>query len=160
MREVHDRWMGREGGAIVNIVSGFWGGWPGFAHSAAARAAMANLTETAATEWASEGARVNSVAPGPIASSGLDSYDAADTGVLKAQLAEVPLARFGTEAEVSAAVVFLLSPAAAFITGACLRVDGGVPNARPAWWQPRAAERGEPFEGFHRATPPRFLIDP
>lgn len=49
MREVHQRWMARNGGAIVNIVSDFWGGRPGFGHSAAARAGMSTLTETAAT---------------------------------------------------------------------------------------------------------------
>ena len=45
----------------------------------------------------------------------------------------VPLQRFGTEAEMSAAIVYLLSPAAAYITGTCLRVDGGTPNARTTW---------------------------
>ena len=159
MREVHDRWMGRHGGAIVNIVSDFWGGWPGFGHSAAARAGMANLTETAATEWAAAGVRVNSVAPGPVASSGLDTYDEADREVVRGLAREVPLQRFGTEAEVSAAVVFLLGPAASFVTGTCLRVDGGVPNTKPGWWDLAPAERGERFEGFHRARPPD-LLDP
>jgi citronellol/citronellal dehydrogenase len=160
MREVHNRWMGGNGGAIVNIVADFWGGWPGFGHSVAARAGMATLTETVATEWAAEGVRVNSVAPGPIASSGLDSYDPADEEFLRKQVAnEVPLGRFGTEAEVSAAVVFLLSPASAFITGTCLRVDGGVPNVRPGWWELKPPERGEPFTGFHRAAAPRLLGD-
>ena len=45
----------------------------------------------------------------------------------------VPLRRLGTESEVSAAIVFLLSPAAAFISGACLRVDGAAPNAKRIW---------------------------
>ena len=45
----------------------------------------------------------------------------------------VPLQRFGTEAEISAAITYLLSPAAAYITGSCLRVDGGTPNARTTW---------------------------
>lgn len=160
MREAHNRWMGGHGGAIVNIVSDFWGGWPGFAHSAAARSGMSTLTETAATEWAVEGVRVNSVAPGPIASSGMDTYDPADEGLMQKQIAnEVPLGRFGTEAEVSAAVVFLLSPAAAFITGTCLRVDGGVPNVRPGWWDLQPPERSEPFNGFHRSVAPRLLGD-
>lgn len=157
MREVHNRWMADHGGAVVNIVSDFWDGWPGFAHSAAARAGMANLTETAATEWAAAGVRVNSVAPGPIASSGLDTYDEADREMLRGIAREVPLRRFGTEAEVSAAVVFLLSPAASFVTGTCLRVDGGVPNNRPGWWELADPARGERFDGFHRARPPEIL---
>ena len=68
----------------------------------------------------------------------------------------MPLQRFGTEAEVSAAIVYLLSPAAAYITGSCIRVDGGTPNARNTW-QLEPHERSEPFEGFHRARLPDLL---
>jgi citronellol/citronellal dehydrogenase len=68
----------------------------------------------------------------------------------------VPLQRFGTEAEVSAAIVFLLSPAAAYITGSCIRVDGGAPNAR-ATWNLEPHENNKPFEGFHRASIPTVL---
>jgi citronellol/citronellal dehydrogenase len=64
--------------------------------------------------------------------------------------------RFGTEAEVSAAIVFLLSPAAAYITGSCVRVDGGAPNAR-ATWNLEPSRRNEPFDGFHRAQIPKVL---
>jgi citronellol/citronellal dehydrogenase len=45
----------------------------------------------------------------------------------------VPLQRLGTESEISAAIVFMLSRAAAYVTGSCLRVDGGTPNARHPW---------------------------
>ncbi|MFG2969365.1 SDR family oxidoreductase [Streptomyces sp. NPDC048288] len=158
MREVYNRWMARHGGAVVNMIADIWHGWPHFSHSAAARGGMLTLSESAATEWASSGVRVNTVAPGSIASSGLDTYDDADRDFIQHEVArEIPLQRFGTEAEVSAAIVFLLSPAASFITGTCVRIDGGAPNAKPGWWQLRPPERGERFDGFHRSRLPEIL---
>jgi citronellol/citronellal dehydrogenase len=125
-------------------------------HSGAARAGMLNFTETAACEWAP--VRVNAVAPGWIASSGMDTYPAAMRPLIKGLVNHVPAARLGTEAEVSAAIVFLLSEAAAFVSGACLRIDGAAPNARRHWPLPggRPAPR---FDGFHRSRPPRVLED-
>ena len=76
------------------------------------------------------GVRVNAVAPGWIASSGFDTYPPRSQRSIRALQRHVPLQRFGTEAEVSAAIVFLLSPAAGFISGARLRVDGAAPNAK------------------------------
>src|SRR6202022_2584781 len=156
MREVYNRWMEANGGAIVNIIADIWHGWPEFAHSGAARGGMLTLSETAACEWAASGVRVNTVAPGGIASSGFDTY----TPEAKAKILQypptVPLQRYGSESELSAAVVFLLSPAAAYITGACLRVDGGTPNARGTWkLQPH--QNSQPFMGFHRAQVPEML---
>lgn len=158
MREVYTRWMERNGGAIVNMIADIWHGWPDFSHSGAARGGMLTLSETAACEWASSGVRVNTVAPGGIASSGFDTYSPEAKRKLLKYAQGVPLQRFGTEAEVSAAIVFLLSPAAAYITGSCIRIDGGTPNARHTWeLQPH--ERSKPFEGFHRATLPALLRD-
>ena len=74
MREVYNRWMEANGGAIVNIIADIWHGWPEFAHSGAARGGMMTLTETAACEWSASGVRVNAVAPGGIVSSGFDTY--------------------------------------------------------------------------------------
>src|SRR5271170_6412051 len=133
MREVYNRWMEANGGAIVNIIADIWHGWPEFAHSGAARGGMLTLTETAACEWSASGVRVNAVAPGGIVSSGFDTYTPEMQQKLHDFTAGVPLQRFGTEAEISAAITFLLSPAAAYITGSCLRVDGGTPNARTTW---------------------------
>ena len=100
-------------------------------HSGAARAGMLNFTETAAFEWAP--VRVNAVAPGWIASSGLDHYPPEMAAHICVRCtAHVPLGRLGTESEVSAAICFLLSPAAAFISGV-------VPASR---W--RGAEREAP----------------
>jgi citronellol/citronellal dehydrogenase len=161
-RECVNQWMlndaaGRPGGAIVNIVADMWGGMPGMAHSGAARAGMVNFTETAALEWAP--VRVNAVAPGWIASSGLDRYPPEMTAKIRTMHTLVPLQRLGTESEVSAAIVFLLTPAAAFVSGACLRVDGAAPNAKRIWPEVGTGGSTSPFDGFHLATTPRVLRD-
>jgi citronellol/citronellal dehydrogenase len=155
-RECYTQWMGGQGGAIVNIVADMWNGMPGMAHSGAARAGMVNFTETAAAEWGAAGVRVNAVAPGWIASSGFDAYPDDVKPMLRSLRRHTPLQRYGTEAEVSAAIAFLLSPAAAFISGATLRVDGAAPNAkRHVDLEPH--DRSKPWNGFHRYTVPKLL---
>lgn len=159
-REAYRQWMKAHGGAIVNMIADIWHGMPGMGHSGAARAGMLNFTETAACEWAASGVRVNAVAPGWVASSGLDTYDESMKAQLRRLRAVVPLQRFGTESEVSATIVFLLSEAAAFITGTCVRIDGGVPNARHTWpARPpaHASDASAPFDGFHLASLPRMI---
>lgn len=152
-RETYTQWMEAHGGSIVNIIADIWGGMPHMAHSGAARAGMLSFTETVACEWAHAGVRVNAVAPGWIASSGFDTYSPEVQKEMRGWKKKVPLQRFGTEAEISAAIVFLLSEAASFITGSCIRVDGGVPNARHTW-TPIAHQRSKPFEGFPLASRP------
>ena len=155
-REVYVQSMEANGGAIVNIIADIWGGMPTMAHSGAARAGMLSFTETAACEWSQSGVRVNAVAPGWVASSGFDTYSAEMQAELRSLKTKVPLQRYGTESEVSAAIVFLLSEAAAFITGSCIRVDGGVPNARPTW-KLIAHERSKAFNGFTLSQAPKCL---
>jgi citronellol/citronellal dehydrogenase len=158
MREVYNRWMIDHGGVIVNMIADIWHGWPHFSHSAAARGGMLTLSECAATEWAESGVRVNTVAPGSIASQGLDTYEDKDTAFIRNDLTPgIPLQRFGTEAEVSAAIVYLLSPAASYITGSCIRIDGGAPNARRGWWDLQPAKNNVAFDGFHRSSLPAIL---
>ena len=156
-REVYSQCMKKHGGAIVNMVADMWGGMPGMAHSGAARAGMVNFTETAAVEWATSGVRVNAIAPGWVASSGLDHYDPAFTREIIPQMAgEIPLRRLGEEAEVSSVIVFLLSEAAAFVTGVCVKIDGGASlNTKLFPLQP--APNSKPYEGFHRAVRPKAL---
>jgi len=160
MREVYNRSMKDHGGSIVNMIADIWHGWPHFSHSAAARGGMFTLSECAATEWAESGVRVNTVAPGSIASSGLDTYDAKDRAFIQNEVTPgIPLQRFGTESEVSSAITYLLSPAASFVTGSCIRIDGGAPNARRGWWELQPAHNNAPFAGFHRAAMPEILAE-
>jgi citronellol/citronellal dehydrogenase len=154
-RECATQWMSDHGGGIVNIIADIWGGMPGMGHSGAARAGMLNFTETAALEWAP--IRVNAVAPGWIASSGMDQYPPEMRATIRGMTKLVPLQRLGTESEVAAAIVFLLSPAAAFISGACLRVDGAAPNAKRIWPAVGTGGSTEAFNGFHLATTPKVL---
>lgn len=155
-REVYTQSMASRGGAIVNIVADMWRSMPGMGHSGAARAGMVNFTQTAAVEWAPSGVRVNAVAPGWIASSGMDHYEGAAKALIPRLKAAVPLGRLGTEAECSAAICFLLSEAAAFISGTTLRVDGAAPNASLIW-PVQEHDNSKPFDGFHRSKPPEVL---
>lgn len=153
--------MKQHGGSIINITADEVGGMPRMAHSGAARAGMENLTQTAAVEWAYAGVRVNAVAPGYLASSGLDTYE--DPEMLEAIPhfhESVPLNRLGTESEVSSAVCFLLSEGANYINGITLRVDGGssLCLSSPLGRKIKRAQRNnEAYDGFHRATFPKVL---
>ena len=156
MRELFNQSLQAHGGAIVNMTADFRNGMPGMGHSGAARAGMANLTATAAFEWAHAGVRVNAVAPGWIASSGMDSYGGAMKAIIPRLKQHVPMRRLGLEAEVSAAIVFLLSPAAAFISGVTLQIDGAA-SLGSEIFPLGATAKGVPFDGFHRARTPEVL---
>jgi citronellol/citronellal dehydrogenase len=155
-REAYTQALIKTGGAIVNIVADMWGGMPGMGHSGAARAGMVNFTQTAAVEWGVSGVRVNAVAPGWIASSGMDSYPEHMKQWIRSLGDNVPLKRMGTESEVSAAICFLLSPGASFVSGDCLRVDGAASQGGRVWPFPKA-KNNEPYNGFHRAVTPNVL---
>ena len=155
-REVFNQSMQKHGGAMVNMTADMWNGMPGMGHSGAARAGMANLTKTAAFEWAVANVRVNAVAPGWIASSGMDSYGPAMAGIIHDLKNKVPMRRMGLEAEVSSVICFLLSPGAAFITGITLAIDGGAP-LHSSIFPSMEHEPAPTFDGFHRATLPKVL---
>jgi len=129
---------------------------PGMAHSGAARAGMANLTQTAAFEWAHCGVRVIAIAPGWVASSGMDTYGGAMKAIIPKLKNHVPLRRLATEAEVASAIVFLLSPGASFITGVTLQIDGGA-SLGSAIYPSIDHDRAVPYQGFHRAVTPEVL---
>jgi NAD(P)-dependent dehydrogenase (short-subunit alcohol dehydrogenase family) len=120
------RWMvdAKRPGAIVNIAS-IEAQNPAtlHAHYNAAKAGVVMHTRTAAAELGRHGIRVNSVSPGLIDREGLE--DAWPDGVSR-YLASVPLSRLGQPADIADACLFLASPAARWITGADLVVDGGV----------------------------------
>lgn len=157
-REVFTQSMRDHGGSVVNIVADMWKGMPGMGHSGAARAGMVNFTKTAAVEWAPAGVRVNAVAPGWVASSGLDTYEGPTKSMIPKLADAVPAKRLATEAEISAAICFLLCEASAFTTGVTLAVDGGAPLASMIWPMPNH-NRSEPFDGFHRSEVPQVLKD-
>jgi NAD(P)-dependent dehydrogenase (short-subunit alcohol dehydrogenase family) len=112
-------------GCIVNTASmlSFFGGGlvPGYA---ASKGGIAQLTKSLAIAYAADGIRVNAVAPGWIATPLTQALqdDPARSGTI---LARTPLARWGTPADVARAAMFLCTPAAAFMTGVILPVDGG-----------------------------------
>ncbi|HVK84082.1 MAG TPA: SDR family oxidoreductase [Kofleriaceae bacterium] len=122
-REVANQWMiANGGGRIINVIANIYRGFPGMAHTGAARAGVENLTMSLAVEWAQFGILVNAVAPGIILSSGTKQYP---PQILERGIEQTPLKRAGTVEEVAASILFLASPAAQFITGATLRLDGG-----------------------------------
>jgi NAD(P)-dependent dehydrogenase (short-subunit alcohol dehydrogenase family) len=117
--------LATRGGSIVNLASmlSFFGGGLVPAYSAS-KGGIAQLTKSLAIAWATEGIRVNAIAPGWIATpltQGLQD----DPARSEAILARTPMKRWGTPADLAGSVIFLCSPAAAFVTGVILPVDGG-----------------------------------
>lgn len=116
-------------GAIINIASTHGlVGVPDRLTYGVTKGAMIQMTRLLAVEWAPHRIRVNAVAPGRVDTpSRADTYK--DPQYIAGALKRVPLGRFGTAAEIAAAVCYLASPAAAYITGQTLTLDGGVTAA-------------------------------
>jgi len=122
-RHAYLEWMKENGGVIVNISIDFWRGYPYMSHSSAARAGVDNLCKSLAIEWMHNGVRINSVAAGTVYSpTAAANYP--DPTVFDEARKRQPSGRLAEPEEISAAVSFLLSPAAAYITGETLKVDG------------------------------------
>jgi NAD(P)-dependent dehydrogenase (short-subunit alcohol dehydrogenase family) len=115
-----------KGGSIVSILANYvWTGSAGTIHSAAAKAGVMSMTQTLAVEWARHQIRVNAVAPGPIESAGAARQLWNSAEAVDRITRTVPLQRWGHPSEVAAAVAFLVSSEAGFITGETLTIDGG-----------------------------------
>lgn len=124
-------------GSIVNIGASYtWTGGPGFAHSAASKAGVKNLTETLAVEWAPYGIRINYLIPGLIPHEDEPEQIKSVPGRGGAEGRTIPAGRVGTPREFGWAATYLASPYAAYITGSTLVVDG-------ANWQRRTLMQPE-----------------
>jgi NAD(P)-dependent dehydrogenase (short-subunit alcohol dehydrogenase family) len=118
----------QEKGNIINIASGAGeGGYPDMVAYGAAKAGVINFTRAAAVYFAPHNVRVNCIAPGPIA-----TPEAARVynGQWRAEQTGVPLGRVGTPRDVAFAAIYLASPAADYVTGITLDVDGGPQQGR------------------------------
>jgi citronellol/citronellal dehydrogenase len=115
----------RGGGRILNITLAIQRGLPGLMPGVASRAAVHSMTRQLGTEWARHNVTVVSLAAGHVLTEGLKGYPAE---VLEQLESTVPLGRLGSPEEVAATAAFLVSPAAAYITGTVVDIDGGKSN--------------------------------
>jgi NAD(P)-dependent dehydrogenase (short-subunit alcohol dehydrogenase family) len=117
--------LSKEGGSIVSITATQAEiPTPLQCHAGAAKAGIEKLTRDLALEWARSGIRVNSVAPGPI--EGTEGMTRLAPGDVATNFKKrVPVGRWGTIDEIADAVLYLVSPAASFVTGTTLLIDGG-----------------------------------
>jgi len=114
------------GGAIVNVASVAGSvGFPGIAIYGASKAAVIQMTRVAAMEVAKQNIRVNSVSPAVIETDMFERFAGSEENKA-AMTAMHPIGRIGQSREVAAAIVFLCSEGASFITGQDLKVDGGL----------------------------------
>jgi citronellol/citronellal dehydrogenase len=123
-------------GRIVNVTAMVVRGFPGMAHTGAARAGVENLTRSLAIEWAQHGIRVNAVAPGYIRSTGTAQYGDA---LLDAAQKATPIKRLGTVEEVARVIIFLASDLNDLLTGAVLPLDGAASLWGDVWQIPDPA---------------------
>jgi NAD(P)-dependent dehydrogenase (short-subunit alcohol dehydrogenase family) len=126
MREEIPHLAAAGGGAIVNCssVAGLVG-FPGIAAYSASKHGLIGLTKSAALEYAGAGVRVNAVCPGVIRTAMIERFTGGDAEREAQLVAAEPVGRMGTPGEVAAAVLWLCSDAASFVTGHALAVDGG-----------------------------------
>jgi NAD(P)-dependent dehydrogenase (short-subunit alcohol dehydrogenase family) len=117
--------IAKQAGAVLNMasVAAFIAN-PGLSYYGTAKAAVVNLTKTVSREWAGYGIRVNALAPGWIETE-MNAGARQSPEFLRTTLASIPLGRWGRPADVASAALYLCSPAAAWVTGSVLVIDGG-----------------------------------
>uniref|UniRef100_V9L2G2 Peroxisomal 2,4-dienoyl-CoA reductase [(3E)-enoyl-CoA-producing] n=1 Tax=Callorhinchus milii TaxID=7868 RepID=V9L2G2_CALMI len=123
---LYQKWFKDHGGVIVNITATLsYRGQALQVHSGSAKAAIEAMTKHLAVEWGPDDIRINSLAPGPV--SGTEGFR--KLGGLTADAAEhfkmIPLQRVGNKTEIAHGVLYLVSPAASYVTGTTLVADGG-----------------------------------
>ena len=124
-------------GTMLNVVATYaWTGMAGVCHSASAKAGVLALSKSLAVEWASRGVRINAVAPGPFHSGGAKQNLWPDEKTEERIRRSVPLQRFADTGEVAGHCLYLCSDAAAYITGECLVIDGGLTLGSGRMWDP------------------------
>ncbi len=134
-------------GRIVNVIANIFRGFPGMAHTGAARAGVENLTKSLAVEWARHGIGVNAVAPGTILTSGTNQYG---DGLLESARRATPMKRLGTAEEVASVITFLASDKNSYVTGSTYYIDGGLSLSGDIWqtedssFQPPTAQPASP----------------
>ncbi len=148
-RAVADAWMLDHGGRVVNITMLTRRGFPGMAHSVAARAGVEAMTKTLAVEWAPFGISLNCVQPGIILSSGMKNYPNWEQFVDQTQR-EIPVKRLGSTADIAHMVAYLAGPGGDYITGQVLTVDGG----RDLWGETWPLEDPEVMPGIEVPVEP------
>lgn len=126
MHAVLPHMIERGRGAIINVssIAGLTG-IPMMSHYGAAKAAVISLTKSVAVEVAAQGVRVNALVPGWIETD-LTGFLRTDESIEESVLGDVPMARWGTVAEIAEGAVFLASDASSFMTGQALVLDGGL----------------------------------
>ena len=129
-------------GRIVNIIAQIARGFPGMAHTGAARAGVENLTKTLAVEWAMHGVRANAVAPGVIKTTGTRQYP---PSLLENAIKGCPVKRLGSPEEVTHLITYLASTYADFITGQTFYIDGGASLWGDQWFIPEEVPQYPPY---------------
>jgi 2-deoxy-D-gluconate 3-dehydrogenase len=117
--------LAADGGCVINVASvAAYIASPGLTYYASAKAAMISFTKTLALEWASQGVRVNAIAPGFVETD-MNAASRHDPGYYDGIRSQIPLGRWGTEEDVAGVARFLASDAASWMTGSVIVIDGG-----------------------------------